>query len=133
MPNFRYAKLVRDNIRSLHEANGDTVNGHILPKNQHIQALVEKLKEEADELSAAISSRVAQDVESELADIRQVLEDLTTLLEVDETHIRTAQNQKLQKKGGFKHGQYIDAVHIIDEHDPLVERFRADPTKYPEL
>ena len=133
MATFRYAKLVRDKIRLIHENNGDIVSGRILPKEEHICALIAKLNEESSELLDAISRKSSSEIESELADIHQVLEDLTKLLHADMSNITKMKAKKLQEKGGFLQGHYIDTVRIVHDDDPLIAHFRVDPTKYPEL
>jgi predicted house-cleaning noncanonical NTP pyrophosphatase (MazG superfamily) len=130
MPTFRYAKLVRDNIRRMHEKNGDVVAGRILAKDEHASALVEKLNEEAAELLHAISGKNSSEIEGELADIYQVVEDLAKLLHANESNINNIKAKKLREKGGFLRGQYIDTVRIVHDDDPLIARFRAEPDKF---
>lgn len=132
MPTFRYAKLVRDKIKQMHEANGDIVTGKTLSRRELSDALQQKLIEESAELFDAITIHNSTKIENELADIYQVLEDLAFTLEVHETDIQAAKKHKYSNKGGFLEGQYIETVAIAHD-DPLVERFRADPAKYPEL
>ena len=133
MPTFRYDKLVRDKIRQIHETNGDVVTGKTLSKSELIAGLLEKLEEERSELSDAIATNKIDDIESELADLYQVLEDIAATLAVSEDAIKAAKSKKFDKKGGFKKGQYIETVRIVHPHDPLIARFRTDPAKFPEL
>lgn len=130
MPTFRYAKLVRDKIRQMHEENGDVVRGKTLSQRELSEALQQKLIEESEELFNAISIHNTEQIESEIADIYQVLEDLAYILELDESNIHAAKSKKFAKKGGFREGQYIETVTIVHEDDPLIARFRADPAKF---
>lgn len=133
MPTFRYAKLVRDKIRQLHEENGDIVTGKKLSRRELSDALQYKLTEESAELFDAIAIHNIEKMQNELADIYQVLQDLASTLDIHENDIQAAKEQKYSKRGGFLEGQYIETVTIVHDDDPLITRFRADPVKYPEI
>lgn len=72
MPRFRYAKLVRDKIVDKQIASGAKLHYRTLTSKEHKQALIQKLTEEAAEISEASSGELT----SEIADVLQVIDDL---------------------------------------------------------
>lgn len=130
MPTFSYAKLVRDNIWRWHEECGHTVKGHKLQGAKLRKSLSEKLHEEADEVGAALSR---EELIEEIADVRQILDDLCAEEAISEAEVAAAQTKKLTKKGGFREGRYIETVTIPSEDDEWAQYCRKSPEKYPEV
>ncbi len=130
MPTFKYAKLVRDNIWRWHEECGHTVKGRKLQGAELRKKLSEKLHEEADEVSAAVSR---EELIEEIADVRQILDDLCTEEVISEDEIIAAQTKKSARKGGFRGGHYIETVTIPNEDDEWAQYCRKSPEKYPEV
>lgn len=129
MPKFRYDKLVRDKIPEYHENSGHTVEGRILGGVALRRALIGKLHEEVDEAGAAPSKKKLTE---EIADIRQILDDLCAKEGILEIDVKTAQAAKEERKGGFREGRYIETVTIPDENDEWAQYCRKSPDKYPE-
>lgn len=130
MPRFQLKKLVRDNIWRWHEESGHTVKGKVLEGKELRDALCEKLHEEADEVNGALSK---EDLAEEIADVRQILDDLCMAEGIDEQAVKIVQEKKRERKGGFLEGRYIDEIHMPDESDKWVEYCRNSPDKYPEV
>lgn len=130
MPTFKYAKLVRDNIWKWHEEAGHTVGGRKLEGAELRNALCEKLHEEADEVDGALSK---EELTEEIADVRQILDDLCREEGITEAEVQTAQEKKAERKGGFREGRYINTVTMPNEDDKWVAYCRKDPDKYPEV
>ncbi|MNR17843.1 hypothetical protein D3C85_1345300 [compost metagenome] len=130
MPTFSYAKLVRDNIWRWHEESGHIVKGQILRGAELRKSLSEKLHEEADEVGAALTR---EELIEEIADVRQILDDLCAEEAIFETEVVIAQVKKLAKKGGFREGCYIETVTIPGEDDEWAQYCRKSPEKYPEV
>lgn len=130
MPTFKYAKLVRDNIWRWHEESGHTVKGQTLQGAELRKSLSEKLHEEVDEVSLAASR---EELIEEIADIRQVLDDLCAEADIPEAEVTASQAKKLAKKGGFREGYYIETVTIPYEDDEWAQYCRKSPEKYPEV
>lgn len=130
MPTFRYAKLVRNNIPSFHVQAGHTVKSKILTSDELHQALCEKLHEEADEVSGALSR---DELIEEIADVKQILDDLCATSGISESELKDVQQDKAERKGGFDQGQFIDTVTMPNEDDRWVEYCRQSPEKYPEI
>ncbi len=129
MPTFLFTKLVRDKIWSMHVASGHTVHGRTPQGVELRQALCAKLHEEADEVDAAL---VRDDLIEEIADVRQILDDLCREEGISEQEVLDARDAKAEKKGGFQGGQYIESVTMPTE-DEWVLYCRKTPEKYPEV
>lgn len=130
MPTFKFGKLVRNNIWKWHEESGHTVSGKVLSGKELRDALCEKLHEEADEVNGALSR---EELVEEIADVRQILDDLCTEEGISEQEVKDAQVKKEARKGGFRDGKYIDTVLMPDEDDEWVAYCRKDSSKYPEI
>lgn len=130
MPTFRYAKLVRDNIPGWHRQNGHLVNGRQLTGADLKAALIQKMHEEADEVSGALSR---EELIEEIGDVQQVIDDLLASQGITKEELTAAINKKTDRKGGFRNGEYIDTVTIDDEHDEWAQYCRRSPEKYPEV
>lgn len=130
MPTFQYKKLIRDNIWGWHEKRGHTVEGKKVQGAELIAALCEKLHEEADEVKSALNR---EELIEEIADVREILDELCTQESISQAEITEAQQAKREHKGGFTAGNYIDTVRILDEDDEWVAYCRKNPEKYPEV
>lgn len=130
MPTFRYAKLVRDNIPGWHTENGHTVKGRQLEGDELRAALIEKLHEEADEVSGAMSR---EELIEEIGDVQQIINDLLVAEGISRDALDAVIKQKTARKGGFQKGEYIDTVTIPDENDKWAQYCRQSPEKYPEV
>lgn len=130
MPTFRYAKLVRDNIPEFHKESGHTLVRHKLAGAELVTALVEKLHEEADEVSGALNR---DELVEELSDVQQIIDDLCAVSNISKDDIATVMTKKAARKGGFLQGEYIDTVTMPNEDDKWVAYCRRSPEKYPEI
>lgn len=130
MPTFKYAKLVRDNIWRWHEESGHTVKGQMLQGAELRKSLSDKLHEEVDEVSLAASR---DELIEEIADVRQILDDLCAETGISEAEVTASQAKKLARKGGFREGRYIETVTIPREDDEWAQYCRKGPEKYPEV
>ncbi len=130
MPIFQYAKLVRDNIKKWHEEAGHTVIATQLRGDDLKTALMHKLQEECDEVMATTDRT---ELIEELADVRQVIQDLCNVAAISGSEIDAIRMKKLARKGGFSKEVYIEQVTIPNEEDMWANYCRKDPIKYPEL
>lgn len=130
MPTFRYAKLVRDNIPGWHRENGHVVQGRQLTKDELRAALIEKLREEADEIDGAMSP---EELVEEIGDVQQIIDDLCATMGIAKDELAEVIAKKTGRKGGFLQGEYIETVTIPDENDTWAQYCRNDPAKYPEV
>lgn len=129
MPTFRYNKLVRDNIPGWHTADGHTVVLRALTGTDLSNALIDKLREEAQEVEAAQDK---DELLEEIADVQQIIDSLCTVNGFSPEDLRRVLDRKAEKKGAFLKGYFIDTV-TMPEGDKWVEYCRLDPDKYPEI
>ena len=130
MPTFKYAKLVRDNIADWHLQSGHTLVSYQLTKADLLRALVGKLHEEADEVSA---SETRESLIEELADVQEVLLTIAEHEGITLGDIEAVRMAKANRKGGFSKGIYIESVTMPNEDDKWVQYCRQSPDKYPEI
>jgi predicted house-cleaning noncanonical NTP pyrophosphatase (MazG superfamily) len=93
-----FDKLVRDRIPEIIRAEGRTCQLEILDDETYLVALMQKLVEEAQELTGA----AAEKRKGELADILEVLEAIIAALGYDLAEIREQQRNKRAERGGFE-------------------------------
>jgi predicted house-cleaning noncanonical NTP pyrophosphatase (MazG superfamily) len=128
MPKFKFAKLVRDKIVDNQIASGATPSFRQLSADEHKRELVNKIIEEAKEITHAEPEEVA----AEVADVQQALDDLKAMYGVADRDVKLAQKLKNNKNGAFKKGHYIEYVEV-DENDKWAQYYRANPDRYPEM
>lgn len=125
---FKFAKLVRDKIVESQIASGTKPHYRLLTNDEHKHELVNKIIEEAREITEANSDEVA----NEIADVQQAIDDLIEKLNLTKQDIDKAQKIKRDKSGAFKRGVYIDYVEV-DESDKWITYYRKHPDRYPEI
>ena len=130
MPTFRYSKLVRDRIPGWHLKAGHKLNGRKLSVDELKTALINKLHEESDEISSATEH---DELIEEIGDVQQIVNDLLIVHDISNDEIQKSIEKKLNKKGGFLEGQYIESVTISNEDDEWAKYCRRSPEKYPEI
>lgn len=128
MPKFKFNKLVRDKIVEHQISSGAKPQYHKLSDQQHKEALVSKIIEEAREILQADQSEVA----SEIADVQQAIDDLKLRFGLASSAIAKAQKAKNDKNGSFSQGIFIDHVAVAHD-DKWAEYYRQNPDRYPEI
>lgn len=95
-----YPKLIRDKIPELVESQGKIASVRVLTDDsEYLRYLLAKLIEEATELANA---ETPHNQEEELADVCEVLSAVLELLKHTQADIAVIQDEKRQKRGGFK-------------------------------
>lgn len=95
-----YPKLIRDKIPELVKSQGKTTATRVLTNDsEYLSYLLAKLIEEATEL---VHAETTHNQEEELADVYEVLAAILAHLKLTQDDIATVQNDKRQKRGGFK-------------------------------
>ena len=101
---YVYNKLVRDNIvENINSEEGRKASFRVLNDKEYIEELNKKLLEEAHEF-------IEENVEEELADIMEVLENITRVKAINWDNVRKIQEEKRNKKGGFLDKIYLEYV-----------------------
>lgn len=128
MPRFKFNKLVRDKIVEHQLKSGAKPKFRHLSKDEHKNQLIQKLIEEAREVLDAEE----KDIASEIADVKQALDDLIEQYNLSETDIKSHQDNKREKNGAFKKGIFVDYVDL-EEDDPFTDYYRKNSDRYPEM
>jgi predicted house-cleaning noncanonical NTP pyrophosphatase (MazG superfamily) len=92
-----YSKLVRDRIPEIIRQDGRECGVEIMPENEYIQALKDKLVEEAQEAAQAESEELVK----ELADLSEVMDALMAACQIDRQAVLAKQAERRQSRGGF--------------------------------
>ena len=124
---FRVGKLVRDKALRNLEAEGVVVHHEILPKEQMIKLLKEKLVEEAIEVA---EEEEREALIEEMADLKQVVLSLMHELGIHEGEIEGSRIRKSQTTGAFEKALYIEKV-IVEKGSEQEKHFLKQPHKYP--
>ena len=90
-------KLVRDKIPEIIRASGNKYEISNLLDDEYIEALRQKLVEEAEEVVIAKPKELPQ----ELADVMEVIEALMTATGIEPEKVREIQKEKRSQRGGF--------------------------------
>jgi len=98
-----YNKLVRDKIPEIIEADGKKCETRIAAKEELIELLEAKLKEEAAEFNEARNLE-------ELADLMEVIFGLAKALGYSEDELLKKRETKKEQRGGFKEGIVLKKV-----------------------
>ena len=128
MPKFIFAKLVRDKIVDHQIASGAKPVYRRLSAAEHKQALVDKIIEEAKEITQASPGEIV----AEVADVQQAVDDLMELYGLTGKDVAQAQATKNDKNGAFKKGLFVDYVEL-DENDEWAAYYRQHADRYPEV
>jgi predicted house-cleaning noncanonical NTP pyrophosphatase (MazG superfamily) len=92
-----YDKLVRDRIPEIIRQDGRQCGVEVMPEDEYVQALKDKLVEEAKEAAAAGSD----DLVKELADLYEVVDALMAACGIDRESVVAKQEERRQSRGGF--------------------------------
>ena len=98
-----FDKLVRDEIPTVIEANGEVPETHVATDEEYRRRLHEKLDEEVAEFHDDPGAE-------ELADIREVLDALGAVHDIDEAAVARARREKTDDRGRFEDRVVLDAV-----------------------
>lgn len=127
MPIFVFNKLVRDFIIKLQEQDGIVASSRVLDDENYRQALIEKLHEESDEIASA----GPDDILGELADLQQVLDDLTVLSGHTNEERLDKQRKKKERAGGFEGRVFLTEIEVPADSSWL-KYYQDKPEQYPE-
>ena len=94
-----YNKIVRDKIPEIIKADGKECVIHVALKMDACVYLIDKLKEEADELLKVLNCHSSLD---ELADLQEVIVALTEKQGWSMQELEARRLMKRQERGGFK-------------------------------
>jgi predicted house-cleaning noncanonical NTP pyrophosphatase (MazG superfamily) len=129
MPSFIFNKLIRDKLKDDYTRMGQVATYKKLSDIELLNALKQKIIEEANEIPIAGSK---EDITSELADIQQAIDDIAKLAGIADIEIIIAKAKKFEKKGGFSEGVYVETLALKDD-DEWVAYYRTYPERFKEI
>ncbi len=107
MPRSYYNKLVRDRIPALAAKEGCSCKVRRLSAAGYPRALKAKIREEADELSAA---RGRAQLLNELIDLQELVDAFRAVLRVGERSFRALVRRKRRGRGGFGKRIFLEYI-----------------------
>lgn len=128
MPIFQLNQLVRDKLKDEYKDAGKKATYRKLSSNDLKFALLHKIIEEASEVDFNTST---ENILYEIADIRQVFDDLIKLCGINEKQVIAAKKAKFAQKGGFSGGTFVETIELKDD-DRWVDYYRQRPDAFPE-
>ena len=126
---FKFDKLVRDKIPAIIQADGSVVQSQKLHGEELVEALKNKLLEEAHEV---LQTKSVNELKEELADVMEVLLAIASAQNIDLAEIEQIRIRKNNERGAFADGIYISAIKV-DQDNPAIKRYLSNRDKYPEL
>ena len=98
------AKLVRDKIPEIIKSKGEICKFKIIKGVELINAIKEKVLEEANEIK---NTKSEENLKEEIADLYEILDALIDRNHFNKQDIFKIQKEKYEKRGGFKQGIYL--------------------------
>lgn len=126
---YQLQKLVRDKPVQNMEAKGTKVIWRTLPADALFPHLLEKITEEQQEVAEAFAANDKAEMTAELADLLEIIHALATSAHISMAEVEAARQGKIERRGGFDKGIYIEEVHcpIGSFYDNYCAK---DPAKY---
>ena len=109
-----FNKLVRDNIIEKITNNGEFVSYRVLDDIEYKRELLNKLKEECNEVIDAFTYGQSGDMVIELADVLEVLNYLAKSINVNMQEVNDVAMMKKAKNGGFDKKYYRSEEHTSE-------------------
>lgn len=107
-----FNKLVRDRIPQIISDSGGKCHTRTLNDEEYKAALIEKAKEEIDELKAASPEYTTE----EAADLLQVLKDYVKSCGITMEAVESVRVDKETKRGGFSQRVFLEWATEMDKH-----------------
>ena len=103
-----YNKLVRDNIIDKITNNDEIALYRVLDDIEYKKELLNKLKEECNEVVDAFNNGTSADMVMELADVLEVINYLAKSINVNMQEVDNVAMMKKMKNGGFDKKYYLE-------------------------
>lgn len=108
MEKIIYNKLVRDNIIDKITNNDEIALYRVLDDIEYQKELLNKLKEECNEVVDAFNNGTSADMVMELADVLEVINYLAKSINVNMQEVNDVAMMKKMKNGGFDKKYYLE-------------------------
>jgi predicted house-cleaning noncanonical NTP pyrophosphatase (MazG superfamily) len=105
-----YNKLVRDKTIEEIEADGRKANYRILAENELIEALGNKIVEEAEEVKEALKKGNLDEIKEELCDVSLVITYIILSKNITNEMLQLKVMEKLGKRGGYEKRIFLESV-----------------------
>lgn len=103
-----FNKLVRDNIINNITKNGEIASYRVLDDIEYKKQLLNKLKEECNEVIDAFNNGTSANMVMELADVLEVINYLAKSINVNMQEVDDVAMMKKMKNGGFDKKYYLE-------------------------
>ena len=103
-----YNKLVRDNIPEIIKADNRQPNIRRIEKQEYLEGLMKKLKEETEELINAQGNE--KELAKEISDVYEVIDAIIDYHNLDRNQIVELKKERKEKRGGFKQGIFLESI-----------------------
>lgn len=103
-----YNKLVRDKIPEIIKNNNEECSIRILNDNEYKIELLNKLKEECNEV---IKAETKKELKEELSDVYEVLRSILKLENISMDNIISIADSKKEKRGGFDKKIFLEKTY----------------------
>ena len=104
MTRVYYNKLIRDKIPAKIKDKGSDLETRVLSDEEFEKELMNKVLEEASELTEAFSR---EELVSELGDVIDVLDEIKALKNISDEELSAAREESNARKGGFKERLFL--------------------------
>lgn len=102
-----YNKLIRDKIPEIIRADDAVPEIRELNRGEYLQALKDKIVEEAEELQEEEGKK---EILKEMADVYEVLRTLAAAHDITLEDVRNAADKKKEDRGGFKKRLFLESI-----------------------
>jgi predicted house-cleaning noncanonical NTP pyrophosphatase (MazG superfamily) len=126
---FKIDKLVRARSNVRLNAQGVITSYRIMELEEYIQRLKDKLLEEAEEV---VTAKNQEEYLTECADVLEVVHAFAAAVGLSYEQIEQKRLKIKEVRGGFDERIYQEYAEMDADND-LIEYFRKDPEKYPEI
>jgi predicted house-cleaning noncanonical NTP pyrophosphatase (MazG superfamily) len=128
MREFRFNKLVRDDVAKSVTESGGNVNTRTLNDQEFLSEIKKKLLEEVQELLVAKGEKL----EEELSDVQEIMDLICKIESISSAKLKKVRMEKIAKAGAFEKKIYIESVEVPN-NSKWVDYYLANPDRYPEI
>ena len=118
MKRYQFNKLIRSKLPARMIREGVTINGKQLCDEDYIVQLKNKIVEEANEVSDAVTK---ENLTAELADVVEVIHALAKASDVTIEEIEAARLEKRAVNGHFQAGNYVNYIEVAESNHKVIE------------
>lgn len=118
MKRYQFNKLIRSKLPARMIKEGVTINGKQLCDEDYIAQLKNKIVEEANEVSDAVTK---ENLTAELADVVEVIHALAKASDITIEEIEAARLEKRVVNGHFQASNYVNYIEVAENNHKVIE------------